>query len=132
MADSSARASSRFERHPRLTLLVLALVAVVLADFGFTFVLARFRPDFYRERSAFRVRSAIYHHGFQPGVSVDDERWGPLVASYRIDSLGFRDAGLAHVKIDLIASDAPRVNSGRGGALRRPRPTNCAGTAPTA
>ena len=106
MADSSARASSRFERHPRLTLLVLALVAVVLADFGFTFVLARFRPDFYRERSAFRVRSAIYHHGFQPGVSVDDERWGPLVASYRIDSLGFRDAAVRQVP---LRSDGWRV-----------------------
>jgi hypothetical protein len=99
LADSPARPTSRFERHPRLTLLALGLMAVVLADFAFTFVFARFRPDFYRERSAFRVRSPVYHHGLQPGVSVEDERWGPLVASYRIDSLGFRDFAVRQVRL---------------------------------
>jgi hypothetical protein len=97
--DSPARRASRFERHPRLTLFVLALVAVTLADFGFTFVYSLLRPGFYRDHSAFRVRSPIYHHGFQPGVSVDDERWGPLVASYRIDSLGFRDRAVRQVPL---------------------------------
>lgn len=99
MSDSPAPPASRFERHPRLTLSVLALAAVVLCDFGFTFVYARLRPGFYRDRSAFRVRSPIYHHGFEPGVSVDDERWGPLVASYRIDSLGFRDRAVREVPL---------------------------------
>ena len=97
--DSPERRASRFERHPRLTLFVLAVVAVTLADFGFTFVYSLLRPGFYRDHSAFRVRSPIYHHGFQPGVSVDDERWGPLVASYRIDSLGFRDRAVRHVPL---------------------------------
>jgi hypothetical protein len=82
---------SRFERHPLLTLLVLLAVIAILTDFGFTFVYSLFRPDFYRERSAFRVRSETYHHGFRPGVSVDDERWGPRASSYRTNSLGFRD-----------------------------------------
>ncbi len=103
MTDSPA---SRFERHPRLTLVVLAVVAAVLADFAFTFVYAQFRPGFYRDHSAFRVRSPIYHHGFQPGVSVDDEYWGPLVASYRIDSLGFRDETVRQVP---LCSSAWRV-----------------------
>lgn len=81
-------------------------VAVVLADLGFTFVYSLFRPEFYRDRSAFRVRSEIYHHGFRPRVSVDDERWGPLVASYRIDSLGFRDREVREVP---LTSSAWRV-----------------------
>ena len=99
MTDSPARPASPFERHPRLTTLVLAVVAVVLVDFGFTFVYSHLNPGFYRDHSAFRVRSPIYHHGFQPGVSVDDERWGPLVGSYRINSLGFRDRAVRQVPL---------------------------------
>ena len=90
---------SVFERHPCLALTVLAAFAVVLADFGFTAVYSLFRPDFYRDHSAFRVPSEIYHHGFKPRVSVDDERWGPLVSSYRIDSLGFRDKAIREVPL---------------------------------
>jgi len=99
LTDSPARPASPFERHPRLTTLVLAVVAVVLVDFGFTFVYSHLNPGFYRDHSAFRVRSPIYHHGFQPGVSVDDERWGPLVGSYRINSLGFRDRAVRQVPL---------------------------------
>ena len=103
MSDTRARPASRFERHPRLTLFVLSLVAVVLADFAFTSAYSYFRPAFFRDHSAFRVRSPIYHHGFQPGVSVDDERWGPLIASYRIDSLGFRDEAVRRVPLSSAA-----------------------------
>lgn len=85
------RRPSAFERHPRLTLAVLLLILTVGTDFIFTAVYAQFRPDFHRDRSAFRVRSEIYHHGFKPLVSVDDEHWGPLVSSYRTNSLGMRD-----------------------------------------
>jgi hypothetical protein len=102
LTDNPARPASRFERHPRTTLLVLAVLAVVLADFAFTAVYSRFRPGFYRGQSAFRVRSPTFHHGFQPGVSVDDERWGPLVASYRIDSLGFRDRVVRQVPLSSV------------------------------
>jgi hypothetical protein len=72
---------------------------VVGTDFAATFVYSLFRPGFYRDHSAFRVRSPIYHHGFKPNVSVDDERWGPLVSSYRIDSLGFRDRTVREVPL---------------------------------
>jgi hypothetical protein len=72
---------------------------VVLSDFGFTALYSHFRPGFYRDHSAIRVPSPIYHHGLRPGVSVDDERWGPLVASYRIDSLGFRDRAVRQVPL---------------------------------
>jgi len=99
LTNSPARPASRLGRRPRLTLLVLAAAAVVVADFGFTFVYSQLRPGFFRDHSAFRVRSPIYHHGFRPGVSVDDERWGPRVASYRIDSLGFRDQAVRQVPL---------------------------------
>ncbi len=104
--DNPAHPRSLFERHPRVTLVGLVVVTAVLGDLGFTFVYSIFRPDFYRERSAFRVRSQTYHHGLKPGVSVDDERWGPRVASYRINSLGFRDKEVRDVP---LASAAWRV-----------------------
>jgi hypothetical protein len=99
MSRTPARPGSVFERHPRLVLSVLAAVAVILADFGSTFVYSLFRPDFYRDHSAFRVHNPVFHHGFKPRVSVDDERWGPLVSSYRIDSLGFRDKEVRDVPL---------------------------------
>lgn len=99
-------AASVFERHARLTAVALGVCAIVLTDLAFTFVYSRYRPDFYRDRSAFRVRSELYHHGFRPGVSVDDERWGSLVSSYRINSLGLRDREVREVP---LASSAWRV-----------------------
>lgn len=90
---------SPFERHPRLTLAVLALFLIVGTDFAFTAIYARIRPDFHRDHSVFRVRSEIYHHGFKPLVSVDDERWGPLVSSYRTNSLGMRDRSTRQVPL---------------------------------
>jgi hypothetical protein len=85
---------------------VLVLVATVLGDLGFTFVSSTLRPDFQRRRSTFRVRSETYHHGLKPGVSADGERWGPLLVSYRINSLGFRDKEVREVP---LASAAWRV-----------------------
>jgi hypothetical protein len=90
---------SPFERHPRTTLVAVMLAALALLDLGFTSIYARFRPQFYRESSAFRVPSEIYHHGFKPNVSVDREYWGPLAASYRINSLGFRDRRVREVPL---------------------------------
>jgi hypothetical protein len=84
----------------------LVLVATVLADFGLTFVYSKLRPDLRRHRPSFRVRSESYHHGLKPGVSVDDERWGPLIQSYRTNSLGFRDEKVRDVP---LASAAWRV-----------------------
>ncbi|HLA76324.1 MAG TPA: hypothetical protein VJU18_01965, partial [Vicinamibacteria bacterium] len=88
---------SLFERHPRTTLLLMLAVLLPLTDLLFTRLYAAFRPQFYRDRSAFRVSNAIYHHGFKPNVSVDLEYWGPLRAPYRINSLGFRDRWVREV-----------------------------------
>jgi hypothetical protein len=98
-ATTPDKSESVFERHPRLALLAIVVFAVVLVDFGFTFVYSLFRPDFYRDHSAFRVHNEIYHHGFKPRVSIDDERWGSLVSSYRINSLGFRDKEIREVPL---------------------------------
>jgi hypothetical protein len=98
----SDRRPSVFERHPRRTLAAVLLIVLVLLfalDLGVTFVYEIFRPEFYREHSVFRVKSKIYHHGFKPSTSVDREYWGPLVSSYRIDSLGFRDRALREVPL---------------------------------
>jgi hypothetical protein len=93
------RRPSIFERHPRLTLIVVVPTLLVLLDLGVTRIYALFRPEFYRQHSVFRVKSDIYHHGFQPNVSVDLEYWGPLKASYRINSLGLRDRAVRDVPL---------------------------------
>ena len=93
------RRTSVFERHPRLTLLVVTGTLLALLDLGFTRVYALFRPQFYREHSTFRVSHDVYHHGFKPGASVDREYWGPLAASYRINSLGLRDQTVREVPL---------------------------------
>lgn len=90
---------SVFERHPRLTLLVVTGVALAVLDLGVTRLYAFFRPRFYREQSAFRVSHPVYHHGFRPGVSVEKEYWGPLASSYRTNSLGFRDRAVREVPL---------------------------------
>jgi hypothetical protein len=93
---------SVFERYPRCTLTVVLLVvfAVLFAlDVGVTAIYEVYHPEFWREHSVFRVKSPIYHHGFQPNVSVDHEFWGPLVSSYRINSLGFRDRAVRDVPL---------------------------------
>jgi hypothetical protein len=101
--------SSVFERHPRKTLaaVLLAVLGVLaLLDLGGTALYARFRPQFYRPQSAFRVSSDIYHHGFRPMASVDLEYWGPLAAPYRTNSLGFRDRAVREVP---LAGDERRL-----------------------
>ncbi len=105
MSGSSAKTSpSVFERHPRATVIGLLLVLLPITDLAFTRVYARFRPQFYRNQSLFRVRHDVYHHGFRPNVSVDLEYWGHLGASYRTNSLGFRDR---------VVRDVPLTSSRR-------------------
>jgi hypothetical protein len=102
----SDRRPSRFERHPALTLGTVVVVLLAALDLGGTRVYEIFRPDFYREHSVFRVKSDIFHHGFKPNVSVDRDYWGPLVSSYRINSLGLRDHTVRDVP---LTSDKRRV-----------------------
>jgi lysophospholipase L1-like esterase len=97
---------SVFERHPKATLGLFVLVVVALLDLGSTAIYKVFRPQFYRPQSVFRVQDDVYHHGFKPMTSVDLEYWGPLAASYRINSLGFRDKAVREVP---LASDRRRI-----------------------
>jgi hypothetical protein len=80
--------TNRFERHPVATLVLLLLVLVPVTDLAFT---ALWRVRHPEGPSGLRVRHPVYHHGFKPLSHTDEERWGPWVSSYSIDSLGFRD-----------------------------------------
>lgn len=84
----------------------MLLLLLPLTDVVFTHLYALYRPQFYRNQSAFRVRDQIYHHGFKPNVSVDLEYWGPLAAPYRINSMGFRDRVVREVP---LRSDKHRI-----------------------
>ena len=97
---------SRFERHPRLTLLVVAMMLFVGLDLG----MARLLP-FSSEPGAlvegrYRIESASYHHDLRPGVSLEGARWGPSIYPVRTNSLGFRDAAPRKVA---LSSDRRRI-----------------------
>jgi len=90
---------SIFERNPRRTIAVLVLLAVVGADFAFTRVYHLLSPrPAARGQTGLRVRSEIFHHGFQPLASVRDD-WGSRLTDYRINSLGLRDASARQVPL---------------------------------
>jgi hypothetical protein len=90
---------SVFERNPRKTIALLLLLAVVGTDFAGTRVYHWLSPrPAARGQTGLRVRSEIFHHGFAPLASARSD-WGSLVADYRIDSLGLRDATTRQVPL---------------------------------
>lgn len=90
---------SIFERNPRKTVALLLLLAVVGTDFAYTRVYHWLSPrPAARGQTGLRVRSEIFHHGFEPLVSARSD-WGSRVADYRIDSLGLRDASARQVPL---------------------------------
>src|SRR5206468_12463019 len=103
--DAGARASI-FERNPRKTIAALVLVAVVVTDFAFTRVYHWLSPrPAARGQTGLRVRSDVFHHGFQPLASLRDD-WGGHLTDYRINSLGLRDASARQVP---LRSDGRRL-----------------------
>lgn len=90
---------SIFERNPRKTVAILILIAVVGTDFAGTRVYHWLSPrPAERGETGLRVRSDIFHHGFEPLASARSA-WGSLVADYRIDSLGLRDASAREIPL---------------------------------
>ena len=80
-------AQNTFERHPRLTLAVLACVFVAGTDLAFTAAWQRLQklPDL-----GLRVRDPVVHHALKP-LTSGRERWGLWDAVYHTNSLGLRD-----------------------------------------
>ncbi len=90
---------SIFERNPRKTIAVLVLLAAVGTDFAFTRVYHWLSPrPAARGQAGLRVRSEVFHHGFQPLACVRDD-WGGHLTDYRINSLGLRDASARQVAL---------------------------------
>jgi hypothetical protein len=97
---------SVLERHARLFASGLLLASVLITDFGVTYLYHSLSPHPRVAWAGFRVASDVYHHGFRPLSSVDHDRWGPRVVSYRINSLGLRDATARRVP---LATDRRRI-----------------------
>jgi len=92
--------ASVFERHPVLTLAALILFSSVGTDIAFTrFYRWAFPEPASGGAQAYRRQHPVYDHDLRPMASVDGERWGPLVCSYRVDSLGFRDRVVRQVPL---------------------------------
>lgn len=84
---------SLFERHPRLTTLLLALVSAGATDVAVAHAYAAWarHPPARPAAPPFRIQSQIFHHGFGP-LWNDTNRWGPRVYPFITNSLGFLDA----------------------------------------
>ncbi len=111
----AAARGSVFERHPRLTGSVLAVLAALATDVLFTHAYAYLRsrrprgaPGVAAARPAnrkpeaappFKVRSQVYHHGFQP-LWNDTNEWGNKVYRFRTNSLGFIDRAPRSVSLE--------------------------------
>jgi hypothetical protein len=96
--DAGALASI-FERNPRKTIAALVLFAAVGTDLAFTRVYHWLSPrPAARGQTGLRVRSDVFHHGFQPLARVQDD-WGGRLTDYRINSLGLRDASAREVPL---------------------------------
>jgi hypothetical protein len=98
--------ASVFERHPRLFTVLLMVTSSLGTDVAFTWFHHWLSPHPRAAWASFRAASPVFHHGFRPLTSVDHDRWGPRVASYRIDSLGLRDATARQLP---LASDRRRI-----------------------
>ncbi len=98
---------SVFERHPKLTAFVLVVVFTLATDFGFTaaylWLRDRRTPE---DGPEIHVADPVYDHGLRPGARSDDERWGTLVCTYRVNALGFRDRRVRDVP---LAADHRRI-----------------------
>jgi len=91
--------ASVFERHPRLFTILLVVTSSLGTDVAFTWIHHWLSPHPRAAWASFRAASAVFHHGFRPLSSADHDRWGPRVVSYRIDSLGLRDATARQVPL---------------------------------
>lgn len=101
---------NRFDKHPLLTGIAIALVLVLAADaiigtYSYRHSRALLRTGLTNERS-YRRRDSLYHHGLAPMMRVDSALWGSVFYRLRTNSLGFKDA---EPRIIPAASDKPRV-----------------------
>jgi len=86
---------SRFERHPIITSLGVAIVALVAIDFGLGAIFNETRP---------KTLDPNFHHGLLPMLGGTHQKWGNLEGSLRTNSLGF---------VDRETRQVPLVWSGR-------------------
>jgi hypothetical protein len=101
---------NRFDRHPLLTGITIALVLVITCDlilgsYSYRRTRRQLGTGLANERS-YRRRDTIYHHGLSPLKSMDSALWGSVFYRVRTNSLGFKDAA---PRVITSSSDKPRV-----------------------
>ncbi|HEV7993205.1 MAG TPA: hypothetical protein VGP25_15385 [Gemmatimonadaceae bacterium] len=94
--SSEETASNRFERHPVLSGLAIALFLLLATDLVVGQVVGirrlRLTEYGYAQEQRYRVPSARYHHDLAPGTAVDSAMWGAKFYPVRTNSLGLKDA----------------------------------------
>ena len=110
MSTIGTNGQSRFERHPVITGVVIALLLVTVLDL----LLGSVRWTAYKRmmltgmavEESYRVPNARYHHDLAPLAHRDSALWGEAIYRIRTNSQGFKDASTR--VIDTL-SRAPRV-----------------------
>ena len=109
-AERAPVTRNRFDRHPVLTGIAIALALVLVLDIIVGTYLNRRSRALLRigranERS-YRRADSVYHHDLVPLMRVDSALWGGAFYRVRTNSLGFKDAD---PRIVTPASVSPRV-----------------------
>jgi len=96
MARSSVSSENRFERHSKLTLLIVVAVLYLIIDVS-AGRLANSRETRtvlhgLRNERRYRVPNEVYHHDLRPSVTFDSAFWGTTFYPIRTSSFGFKDA----------------------------------------
>jgi hypothetical protein len=94
------RTSNRFERHPALTGLTIAMILLLAIDLVVGQVVGmrnlRVTERGFVHEQRYRVSHPRYHHGLAPGTSTDSALWGTTFYRVRTNSLGFKDGTPQH------------------------------------
>ena len=101
---------NRFDQHPVLTGMAIALALLLMLDvivgtYSNRRSRALLRTGLANERS-YRRGDSVYHHDLVPLVRVDSSLWGSVFYRVRTNSLGFKDA---EARVVTPESASPRV-----------------------
>ena len=104
MNTHSDKPGSLFERHPRLTIAVLLVMAIILLDLliANAFRLIQGYPWSAWEQAdliekSYRIKSDVFNHTLASNHSIDNAVWGDRNYRVRINSLGFRDRSVRDI-----------------------------------
>ncbi|MGD8784457.1 MAG: hypothetical protein PVG75_08455 [Thioalkalispiraceae bacterium] len=94
-----------FERHPKKTIFIIILVAVVVLDFSSAAVLKAlglFEPSYVPSEvleATYRKQHPVFHHTLAANIDFSQAEWGRQYYTVRTNSLGFKDSKVRDINL---------------------------------